>query len=307
MLSLKEVTKGFSGHLAVDRVSFNVAPGEVVGFLGPNGAGKTTTMRMIASLLEPDAGEILLDGQNIQIEPLFIKRRLGFMPENNPLYQDMLVFEYLDFVASAHRLKSRQKQQALTRAVEETGISQVYSQPIGELSKGYKQRVGLAAAIIHQPDILILDEPQEGLDPNQRTEIRKLIKKLGTERTVILSTHVLPEVTAVCDRVIIINKGRIVADAAVDELTKQAEGKCIITLGAVGLTDTASLQDLPEVEAVRLKIKQNDQAVYELTATGDKDLRLTLFDLAKENNWRIFELHQETLSLEEVFKKLTKD
>lgn len=264
-------------------------------------------MRMIATLLEPDEGEILLDGKNIQDDSMLIKKRLGFMPENNPLYPDMLVSEYLDFVAQSRLLKDNDKRKSIDKAVKETGIAEVYNKPISDLSKGYKQRVGLAQAILHTPDILILDEPTEGLDPNQRVEIRKLIKELGKERTVILSTHVMQEVTATCDRVIIINKGKIVADGTVDELSQRAQGKSVIILGTEGLENTDSLKSLSGVESVEQKDKKDSKATYELTVSGDKDLRLDIFDLAKRDNWRIFELHKESRSLEDVFRELTID
>lgn len=305
MLKLSQVTKEYSGERAVDSVSFEVTTGEVVGFLGPNGAGKTTTMRMIATLIDPDEGEITLDGKNIRDDSLSIRQKLGFMPENNPLYDDMLTYEYLNYVADLKKLKGNERLKSIDEAVKETGIAEVFFKPISELSKGYKQRVGLAQAIMHKPDILILDEPTEGLDPNQRIGIRNLIKGLGEKRTVILSTHVLQEVTATCSRVIIINNGKIVADGTTDELVRKAQGKGIITLGAEGLTDTARLAAIEGIEKVIERERAGAKLTVELTVVGEFDPRLAIFDLATQEGWKIWEMHQQSVSLEDVFRELT--
>src|SRR5437660_6855080 len=216
-LSVEGVSKRFSGVPAVDDVSFAVDRGQVVGFLGPNGAGKSTTMRMITQFLEPDAGSIRIEGTPLAEAGREAKRRIGYLPENNPLYGEMLVAEYLDFVASLRDLYGAPRRSALDAAVTATGIENVFYRPIGELSKGYKQRVGLAQAILHRPDLLVLDEPTEGLDPNQRVEIRHLISHLGKDRTVILSTHVLPEVAHTCSRLLIIHRGKIAAHGPVGQ------------------------------------------------------------------------------------------
>src|ERR1043166_6257142 len=218
LLSLARVSKRFNGVAAVDGVSFTVGRGEVVGFLGPNGAGKSTTMRMITQYLDPDEGAIQFDGVPLADAGEGAKRRIGYLPENTALYGEMLVSEYLEFVARLREIAPAERARATDEAVAGTQIETVFNRPIAELSKGFRQRVGLAAAILHRPDLLVLDEPTEGLDPNQRVEIRRLISDLGRERTVILSTHVLPEVQHTCSRVIIINRGRIAADGAVDEL-----------------------------------------------------------------------------------------
>src|SRR5213595_1191340 len=223
-LSLEGVSKRFNGVTAVDQVSFAVDRGQVVGFLGPNGAGKTTTMRLITQYYEPDAGEITLDGVRLAEAAREAKRRIGYLAENNPLYGDMLVSDYLAFIADLRELAGRTRTQALDAAVTATGTEGVFYRPIGELSKGYRQRVGLAQAILHRPDLLVLDEPTEGLDPNQRVEIRRLIGALGKDRTVILSTHVLSEVQQTCSRLLIISRGKIVADGPVDQLIAKAVG-----------------------------------------------------------------------------------
>src|SRR5579862_3975546 len=230
LLSLERVTKRFDGIVAVDDVSFTIDRGQVVGFLGPNGAGKSTTMRMITQYFEPDGGSIRFDGTPLAEAGTAAKKRIGFLPENNPLYGEMLVAEYLDFVARLRELEGADRRRAIDEAVTATAIEAVYNRPISELSKGFRQRVGLAAAILHRPDLLVLDEPTEGLDPNQRVEIRRLISELGRERTVILSTHVLPEVQHTCSRVVIINRGRIAADGAVDVLLSGDAGSAHVVV-----------------------------------------------------------------------------
>src|SRR5215207_5272343 len=234
LLALDRVSKRFGGITAVDQVSFEVDRGQVVGFLGPNGAGKSTTMRMITQFIEPDGGSIRLDGVPLDEAGRTAKRRIGYLPENNPLYTEMLVSEYLDFVGRLRELSGTSRRGAIDDAVAATGLEPVFHRPIGELSRGFRQRVGLAAAILHRPDLLILDEPTEGLDPNQRVEIRRLIGELGRERTVLLSTHVLPEVQFTCSRLLIINRGRIVADGPVETLVEQASAGIRISVEAAG-------------------------------------------------------------------------
>src|SRR5580692_8368461 len=250
LLSLERVTKRFDGIIAVDDVSFAIDRGEVVGFLGPNGAGKSTTMRMITQYLEPDRGVIRLDGVALGDAPRESKRRIGYLAENNPLYGDMLVADYLGFIADLRELPPETRATDLDLAVTSTGIETVYYRPIGELSKGYRQRVGLAQAILHRPDLLVLDEPTEGLDPNQRVEIRRLISDLGRERTVVLSTHVLPEVQRTCSRLVIINKGRVVADGGVDELMTRASSGIRISVEVAGSSAEQELGGLPDVHSV---------------------------------------------------------
>src|SRR3989441_1186703 len=231
-LSVSDVSKQFGGVTAVDHVSFAVDRGQVVGFLGPNGAGKSTTMRMITQYYEPDTGAITLDGVPLADASRAAKRRIGYLAENNPLYEDMLVHDYLAFIADLRQLEGLPRRQALDAAVTATGIESVYYRPSAELSKGFRQRVGLAQAILHRPDLLVLDEPNEGLDPNQRVEIRRLIGALGKDRTVILSTHVLSEVQQTCSRLLIISRGKIVADGPVDQLIATAAGAGEIAVGA---------------------------------------------------------------------------
>jgi len=288
LLSLQHVTKRFDGITAVDDVSFDVDRGQVVGFLGPNGAGKSTTMRMITQFFEPDAGEIQLDGVPMAAAGREAKRRIGFLPENNPLYGEMLVAEYLDFVALLRELAGAEKARA-----------------IGELSKGFKQRVGLAAAILHRPDLLVLDEPTEGLDPNQRVEIRRLIGDLGRERTVMLSTHVLPEVQHTCSRLLIINRGHVVADGGVAELVNRAGGGSRISVEVVGKDVERLLAAIPGVHRVDREDATDGRVRVSVMTMGGRDLRGDVFDLAKASGWRLLELHQEAGSLEDLFRELT--
>ena len=295
-LSVDGISKRFGGVTAVDQVSFAIDRGQVVGFLGPNGAGKSTTMRMITQYYEPDAGTISLDGVPLADAGRAAKRRIGYLAENNPLYEDMLVHDYLAFIADLRELAGPPRGQAMDAAVAATGIESVYYRPIAELSKGFRQRVGLAQAILHRPDLLVLDEPTEGLDPNQRVEIRRLIGALGKDRTVILSTHVLSEVQQTCSRLLIISRGTIVADGPVDQLIAKAAGDGV----------PQALAQLPGVLQVAPQRDAGDGRVA-LTLTADRatDLRPEIFALAKSRGWTLYELHQEAGSLEQLFHQLT--
>src|SRR6266550_2607832 len=287
-LSVSDVSKQFGGVTAVDHVTFAVDRGQVVGFLGPNGAGKSTTMRMITQYYEPDTGAITLDGVPLADASRAAKRRIGYLAENNPLYEDMLVHDYLAFIADLRQLEGLPRRQALDAAVTATGIESVYYRPIAELSKGFRQRVGLAQAILHRPDLLVLDEPTEGLDPNQRVEIRRLIGALGKDRTVILSTHVLSEVQQTCSRLLIINRGKIVADGPVDRLIAEA------------------LAQLPGVRRVTpAPVAIDGHVAVTLTADGSRDLRPEIFALAQSRGWTLYELHRQAGTLEDLFHQLT--
>src|SRR5258707_12580486 len=283
-LSVSDVSKRFGGVTAVDHVSFAVDRGQVVGFLGPNGAGKSTTMRMITQYYEPDTGTIALDGVPLADAARAAKRHIGYLPENNPLYEDMLVHDYLAFIADLRELAGLPRRQALDEAVTGTGIETVYYRPISELSKGFRQRVGLAQAILHRPELLVLDEPTEGLDPNQRLEIRRLIGDLGRERTVLLSTHVLSEVRQSCSRLLIINKGRIVADGGVDTLMQRAEGARHVRVEAKGDRVIERLGPVPGVSHVQPEAGTAGIRAL-LTVSGDADVRPAIFELAKREGW----------------------
>lgn len=306
MISAKGVTKRYGPLVAVDDLSFDVGRGEVVGFLGPNGAGKTTTMRMLAGTLQPDAGEILFDGRPIGSALTEAKARVGYLPESNALYPEMLVSEYLDFTAELRSLAGKERRAALKAAVEETGIGDVYYRPISQLSKGYRQRVGLAAAILHRPEVLILDEPTEGLDPNQRIDVRRLIRDLGKDRTVLLSTHVLGEVEAMCGRLLIISRGRMAADGGVAELLDARRGGAHYVVEAEGDDVVPTLAALPGVSSHGVS-RVDGRARVELIVTGGEELRPRIFGLAGERGWTLWELYRERASLEELFRELTGD
>ena len=306
MIALQNVSKSFGPTVAVSDASFTVDRGEVVGFLGPNGAGKSTTMRLITNYLEPDAGAVILDGVDVREDPVAARKRIGYLPENNPLYPDMLVSEYLDFVSELRGITVNGPGSPLDDAVQATGIAEVFYRPIGELSKGYRQRLGLAAAILPRPDYMILDEPTEGLDPNQRQEIRRLIREIGKERTVVLSTHVLPEVEETCRRIVVIHNGRIVADGSTDELVARAKGMRTIVVEVEGDAVPESLAGVSGIEEVGEPESQNGRVRLSVKATPGTDPRPAIFDLAKSKGWTLWELHQEAASLESLFTELTR-
>ena len=306
LLALDHISKRFDGVAAVDQVSFAVDRGQVVGFLGPNGAGKSTTMRVITQYYEPDAGTIALDGVPLADAGREAKRRIGYLAENNPLYDEMLVCDYLGFIADLRDLVGLGRRQAVDAAVAATGIETVYYRPIAELSKGFRQRVGLAQAILHRPDLLVLDEPTEGLDPNQRVEIRRLIGALGKDRTVILSTHVLSEVQHTCSRLLIINRGKIVADGATDQLLGRAEGAVELDVEVAGTGVAEALAKLPGViHVAATPAVAPDRVALTVTANRANDLRPEIFGLAKARGWTLYELHQQAGSLESLFQQLT--
>ena len=306
MISVEGVTKSFGPIVAVDRVSFEVDRGEVLGFLGPNGAGKTTTMRMLTGTLQPDRGVIRFDGRPIGADLTSAKSRVGYLPEANPLYDDMLVCEFLEYVARLRGLDADESRKAIGRAVEETGLAEVLFRPIGETSKGYRQRTGMAGAILHEPEILVLDEPTEGLDPNQRVEIRRLVNSLGTERTVILSTHVMQEVEATCDRLLVISKGAIAANGTVSELMSAHRGVARYTVEAEGEGVEDALAELSGVAAHAAE-PVNGRVRVHLEAAEGRELGPDVFRLATERGWVLWELRREQASLEQLFRELTMD
>ncbi|OGL77651.1 hypothetical protein A3J43_01960 [Candidatus Uhrbacteria bacterium RIFCSPHIGHO2_12_FULL_54_23] len=306
MLRLENISKSFGSVKAVDGLSFSISPGEVVGFLGPNGAGKTTTMRMIAGILEPDSGRIEFNGADVLEEPMALKRRLGYLPENNPLAEDLLVREAIAFTATLHGLTGKKVKEAVLSAAERTGLTAMVNRPVGDLSKGYRQRVGLAQAIVTEPELLIFDEPTEGLDPNQRHEIRDLITSLGKKRTVLLSTHVLTEVASTCSRVMVIREGRLVADGTVEELEKRATGKKQVTVEVIGNGAKEGLEKIEGVVRVaHVRPVQDGRNRFELETMADADVRPEIFKLAVLRNWILVELHEGGRSLEDVFRQLT--
>jgi ABC-2 type transport system ATP-binding protein len=306
MISVESVTKRYGELTAVDHLSFQVARGEVVGFLGPNGAGKTTTMRMLTGTLEPDEGAVLFEGAPISLDLRGAKSRVGYLPESNPLYEEKIAVEYLEYVAELRGMALPEARRAIADAVDETGIAEVFYRPIGELSKGYRQRVGLAGAILHQPEILILDEPTEGLDPNQRVEIRRLVAELGKERTVLLCTHVMQEVEATCSRLVILNRGKLVAQGSVQELLATRSGRARYVVEAQGEGIAAALASLEGVNAHEATSVEGRTRVS-LEGGGDQELRPEIFTMAREKGWILWELHRERASLEDVFRQLTSE
>jgi ABC-2 type transport system ATP-binding protein len=310
-ISVKNLTKKYGEQAAVDDISFEVRTGEILGFLGPNGAGKTTTMKIITCFMPPTAGTVEVDGYDIFDHSLEVRKKIGYLPEMNPLYQDMNVLDYLQYSAELHGVRGAAATQRIREMVHVCGLEAVRHKDIGEMSKGFRQRVGLAQAMIHEPDVLILDEPTSGLDPNQIVEIRNLIKHLGRAKTVILSTHILSEVQATCDRVLIINEGRIVADGSPEQLQQEFHGAENITLELkTGATDpvqeiTPHLRSLSAVTNVTLLSDEAGVSRFELFAEKGADVREAAFKLAVNKGWTLLEMHRKVTTLEEVFHKLT--
>ena len=303
MIQLEGLTKYYGDLLALDQLSFQVAKGEILGFLGPNGAGKTTTMRILSGFMPPSAGTATLAGYDVLKDSLEVRRRVGYLPETVSLYREMSVHGYLDFVASIRDLPKRER--AIARVLASCDIGDVENTLIGRLSKGYRQRVGLAQALIHDPEILVLDEPTLGLDPRQIHSVRELIKSLGGEHTIILSTHILPEVSQVCQRVLIINRGRIVAEDTPERLTAALQGGMRVRLQfARPAEDVVSqlrgIEGVTEVEAL-------SDATFEVTSDGSADIRSDLAALAVNSGWGLLEMRPLEMSLEEIFLQLTTD
>ena len=299
------MSKGFGQFKAVQNLSFKVSKGEVVGFLGPNGAGKTTTMRLLTSYYTPDTGQILINGVDNAQQDLETRRSIGYLPENNPLYEDLLVSEYLDFIADLRGMRGTDRKNSLDQTIEEAGLSEVFHRPISELSKGYHQRVGLAGAILHRPSILILDEPTEGLDPNQRISMRDLVRSLGQDRTVLVTTHVMQEVESTCERVVVINRGQMLADSSVDEILQLTPGLRKIYLEIEGDSIESGLATLDSIESVERMDSIESRKRYSVNLAGANDPRPEIFKLAASKGWVLWELHEERMRLEDVFHSLT--
>ncbi len=297
-IQVNNLSKHFGEQKAVDTISFSIGKGEIVGFLGPNGAGKSTTMKMITGYLQPDAGEITVSGINVLQHPQEVKRKTGYLPESNALYYDMYIKEYLAFIADVHHVEHKQK--IVEDVIQLTGLTPEKTKKIGQLSKGYKQRVGLAAALLHNPEVLILDEPTSGLDPNQIIEIRQVIKDQGKDKLVLFSSHILQEVEAICDRIIIINKGRIVAD---DRLSNLQQTKTTNVV-KVGFQDPLEAEWLTRLAAAGT-VTKIDSRNWAIQTDEPEQLRKLLQKMAAENNLDIVSLQSETQSLEEVFRSLT--
>jgi len=300
-VEVKNLTKRFGSQRAVDNISFRVAKGEILGFLGPNGAGKSTTMKIATCYLPPSEGTILVNGYDVTEAPVAVRRQVGYLPEHNPLYLDMYVKEYLHFVGGIYGLKGSGLKIRTQEMVELCGLTVEQGKKIGSLSKGYRQRVGLAQALIHDPEVLILDEPTTGLDPNQIQEIRALIKKVGQEKTVIFSTHIMQEVSAICNRVVIINQGTLAVDSTVSDLESLHKGEVHTIAEFESAINSAMLQSIPNI----LTVETLPQHKYRLRSRPGKDIRSAVFGLAAAHNWSLIGLRQEENSLEKIFQQLT--
>ncbi len=310
MIRVENLTKYYDDVCAVDRISFNVKKGEILGLLGPNGAGKTTTLRMLTGFLKPSSGRIHVGDYSIEDQLLEIKKILGYLPESAPLYHDMLVFDYLRFVADLRGMDAGRHLDRIRELGDLCGINEVMHQPIGELSKGYRQRVGLAHAMMNDPEVLVLDEPTSGLDPNQIVEIREIIRRIGKAKTVVFSTHILSEAEATCDRVVIIHRGKIAADSSTARLKETLGGRSQIHLTLAG-ADAADVQRelaaVPGVTGVEPLDPVNGAVRLRLTCEAARDPRPDLYRRIRSTDWTLLEFHQETLTLEDVFRELTKE
>ncbi len=312
MIRCERLSKSYGPTWAVREISFEVPRGQVLGFLGPNGAGKSTTMKMLTCYLAPTFGRAEVAGLDVYTRSLEVRRRIGYLPEDTPLYKGMTVLEYLDYVTELRRVPRKERRSRIKKIGETTGILDVLGKKIGELSRGFRQRVGLTQAMVHDPDVLILDEPTSGLDPNQIVEIRQLIQNIGKEKTVILSTHILPEVQATCTRVVIIADGRLVADGAPNDLVAREHVSRYRILLEGGETApkteevSGKLYQIDGVKSVTDSPSETGTLQFELTTDGARDIRREMFRCAVDNNWPVLELDRREASLEEVFGRLTR-
>lgn len=310
MIEVRDLRKSYDEVVALKGISFTIDKGEIVGFLGPNGAGKSTTMKIITCFMPQTAGTVKVEGFDVNSHPLEVRRRIGYLPESTPLYLDMLVYDYLRYVAKIRGVPKKDIPGRIKKVCEMCGLTKRAGQLIGTLSKGFKQRVGLAQALIHDPEILILDEPTSGLDPNQIVEIRNLIKELGKDRTVILSTHNLPEVMATCNRMLIVHDGKLVADGTPAELQAKEDEHAhvrVVLKGANGEAKSA-LEQLGSVASVEEGVTAEPGAIaYQVLGEGQQDPREAIFNLAVDKGWQLVELHRDVLDLEGIFRKLTRE
>lgn len=311
MLDLKNVSKLYANQRGVDNVDFSMSRGEIVGFLGPNGAGKTTTMRMITGYLNPNKGQITIDGMTMAEHPRKVRRKIGYLPETPPLYPEMSVKAYLSFVADLRDVSARDKKKRIEEVISKLGLHGRERQIIRSLSKGYRQRVGLAQAIIHKPDLLVMDEPTSGLDPNQIIEIRQLIKELGENHTVLLSTHILPEVNAICNRVLIIHQGKIVLDGKPNQLSNDMNDQFTVNLEVKGpkqdiIKQLSAIEQVKTVNEVNIDIPVSEHTSQLQVISRDRtDIREAIFHRMSEFKYPILEMKKESMSLEDIFIKLT--
>ena len=309
MIKVEGVSKRYPGHTAVDNISFEVEKGQVVGFLGPNGAGKTTTMRILTCFMPPSSGTASVAGFDVMDQSMEVKRRIGYLPETPPLYPEMEVAEYLTFVGKLKGMGGNSLRKRVDEVAEKCNVADVRNKLVSKLSKGYKQRVGLAQAIIHNPEVLILDEPTSGLDPKQILETRDLIKGLAGDHTIILSTHILPEVEQICERVVIISRGKVVATDSMENLTNRMRGSEVIGLTVEGQPESGVVQEKLErvagVSRVILKLAQDSSCAFEIESLQGRNIRADLARAVVESGWNLTELRPVSMSLEEVFLQLT--
>jgi len=308
MIELKNIKKIYGTTIAVNDISLKINKGEIVGLLGPNGAGKSTTMKMLCGYLVPDEGVVEIDGKNVKDNMQSSKEKIGYMPENNPLYKDIRVGDALDFAMDLKNVPAKERKKRMDKIVKATGLKEVFFKPIGELSKGYKQRVGIAQVLAGDPEILVLDEPTEGLDPNQRAEIRKLIKELGKDKTVIISTHVMQEVEAMCTRIILVNKGKVVADGDKDTVMRGKGKDALIKLKIKSPQDAKpELSKIEGVKSVNLVDTNSGIQNIEITVNSTDKFFNGFTNKLKNSSWTLFELQQKQENLEEIFRELTQE
>lgn len=310
MIHVESLTKYYNDLCAVDQISFDISKGEIMGLLGPNGAGKTTTLQILTGFLRPTSGSIRVKDFSIDEDSLQIKKLLGYLPESAPLYHDMLVYDYLDYVANIRRIDSSKKISRIRHLADLCGIREVMHKTINELSKGFKQRVGLAHAMMDDPEILVLDEPTSGLDPNQIIEIRDIIKQIGKEKTVILSTHILSEAEATCDRIVIINKGKIVANDSTQTLKQSASGNNLINISLQNAEFESVKQQLTSISGISDIVQVSDDngiLNLKLACMSSADIRGDIYRKVRQTDWILIEMHQETQTLENIFRELTRE
>ena len=301
---VENVSKVFGSRIAVNDVSFSINKGEVIGFLGPNGAGKSTTMRLLTSYYTQNSGNIYIDSINTKDSDIETRKKIGYLPESNPLYGEMLVRDYLRLIGDLRDLSKSDYKNNLSNAIDETGIHEYYYSPINQLSKGYRQRVGLAQAILHQPEILILDEPTEGLDPNQRVTMRNLIKSLGEQRTIMLSTHVLQEVETTCSRIILINKGKLIAEGTIGDILENQNKNQSIEIEIIGENIQSKLNTIEGIKDIEIT-ENNELKKFHISLEDGADPRKEIFNKAVKENWIIINMNKTSPKLEDVFKFLT--
>lgn len=309
MIKLQNVTKKYNDFVAADNISFEIKEGEVVGFLGPNGAGKSTTMNMITGYIEPTAGKIIVNGYDINQNARQAKKQIGYMPENVPLYMELTVREFISYMADLKLVKRKDKKEELNRVIEITGLKDVQNKLIRNLSRGYRQRVSLAGALVGNPPILILDEPTVGLDPKQVSEIRNLIKSLGKEHTILISSHILSEISQMCNKIIIINRGKILKVASTEEIEKQTNdsSEIIVTVEDTENKFKNIKKDISHISSIELIEEQNEEKVYSVKYTGEEDMRKLLFKECAKKDITIIEMKKKENSLEDAFLKITEE